>query len=400
MSKIVTLTKLATAACVALSALVLPVVVRAQEPIKIGLMTVDAGPFALYMAHTVDSASFAIESLNAQGGALGRKYELVNQAYNGTPAGAVAAASRLSQQGVSFIMGFNSSATSLAIGPKLAGLNALLFDSTASSDDLIGKGCQQNYFHITGNDTMNINAIRALVKRSGIKTWNLMMPDYATGHDFAKKFSALVADLGGSVGITVFAPLATTDFGGYISQLASKPADGLAVVFPGAGGIAFAKQQKQFGLFANFKSVVSTNFTSELVIDAQGDSTLGVLTPLPYSWDMPGERNAAFVKAWGQRYKRNPSYADADNVQAYELLNAAILKARSTEVGAVRSALSGLKMTTMVGEVEMRAADHQLARSMTVVQVVSAGEGKGEMKLQSVEPPSVVMPSPSPECKM
>ncbi|HEY4069058.1 MAG TPA: ABC transporter substrate-binding protein [Burkholderiaceae bacterium] len=400
MSKHKNLSRLASVASVALSALALPVAGHAEETIKVGLLTVDAGPFALYMSHTQDAAAFAIDYLNAQGGALGRKYELVNQTYNGTPAGAVATVGRLSQQNVAFITGFSSSATALATGPKLASFNALLLDPTAQSDELTGKGCQQNYFRFTINDSMSINALRALVKRSGIKSWSLIMPDYATGHDFAKSFTALVGELGGSVGVTVFAPLATTDFGGYISQLAAKPADGLAVVFPGSGGVAFAKQQKQFALFARFKTVVSANFTSELVIDAQGDSTVGVLTTLPYSWEMPGERNAAFVKAWEQRFKRKPSYADADNFQAYELLNAAITKAKSTDVTAVRTALSGLKTQTVVGDVEMRAGDHQLSRAMTVVQVAGAGEGKGVMKMQTIEPAAVVVPPVSAECRM
>lgn len=388
------------AAAVAVAALALPGAGQAQETIKVGLLTVDSGPFAIYMNHTVEPAVFAVEQLNAQGGALGRKYELVTQAYNGTPAGAVAAVGRLAQQNVSFISGFSSSAVVLAVGPKLAGFNALLIDATGQSDELTQKSCQQNYFRVTANDSMNVNALREIVRKSGLKTWNLMMPDYATGHDFAKNFGAAVADMGGSIGVTVFAPLATTDFGGYISQLVAKPAEGLAVVFPGAGAVALAKQQKQFGLFAKFKMVVSANFTSDLVIDAQGDSTVGVLTPLTYSWEMPGELNATFVKAWEQRHKRKPIYSDADNVQIYALLNAAILKAKSTDVAAVRAALSGLKMTSALGDVEMRAGDHQLSRSMVVAQVVAAGEGKGALKLQSIEPAAVVMPPVSAECKM
>lgn len=388
------------AAAVAVAALALPSVGRAQETIKIGLLTVDSGPFAIYLNQTVEPTVFAIDFINAQGGVLGRKFELVTQAYNGTPAGALAAVGRLAQQNVSFVSGFASSAAGLAIGPKLAGFNALMLDHTAQSDELTQKGCQQNYFRITGNDSMNVNALRGLVKKSGIKTWNLMMPDYATGHDFAKNFGALVAEMGGSVGVSVFAPLATSDFGGYISQLAAKPAEGLAVVFPGAGGIAFAKQQKQFGLFKKFKMVVSANFTSELVLDAQGDSTVGVLTPLMYSWEMPGERNAAFVKAWEQRFKRKPIYSEAEIFQTYELLSTAITKAGTTEIGAVRAALAGLKANTVLGDVEMRAGDHQLSRPMVVVQVVAAGDGKGVMKLQSIEPAASVMPPVSLECKM
>ncbi|MGI4903637.1 MAG: ABC transporter substrate-binding protein, partial [Janthinobacterium lividum] len=355
-------------------------VALAEDTIKIGVITVDTGPMQIYTSHTLDPGKFAIETLNAHGGALGRKYEMVQQGYDGTPAGAIAAVTKLAQQQhISLITGFNTSATSLAVSPRLASLNAILLDPSAQSDDLSGKGCQSNYFHMTINDSMTINSMRAVLKTSGIKTWSLLMPDYSLGHDFARKFTELVQQQGGSVESVVFAPMSTTDFGGYITQLSAKPTEGLAVVFPGAGGIALAKQQKQFGFFSKYKSVVSTAFTSELVIDAQGDSTVGVISTLPYSWQMPGATNAAFVKAFEEHFKRKPNYTDVDNFQAYELLDAAIKKANSTDANAVRAALSGLKATTPLGEVEIRAADHQLLRAMTVVQVTQDGPGKGAM---------------------
>ncbi len=119
----------------------------AQEPIKVGLLNFDSGPFTVFAPFIRDGATFAIETLNEQGGALGRKYELVTQAHSGTPAAALAALSRLvEQQGVLFVAGLSSSSTSLAISPKLAGLNALFLDTTAASDDLTGKNCQANYF--------------------------------------------------------------------------------------------------------------------------------------------------------------------------------------------------------------------------------------------------------------
>ncbi|MGI4813317.1 MAG: ABC transporter substrate-binding protein [Janthinobacterium lividum] len=376
-------------------------VALAEDTIKIGVITVDTGPMQIYTSHTLDPGKFAIETLNAHGGALGRKYEMVQQGYDGTPAGAIAAVTKLAQQQhISLITGFNTSATSLAVSPRLASLNAILLDPSAQSDDLSGKGCQSNYFHMTINDSMTINSMRAVLKTSGIKTWSLLMPDYSLGHDFARKFTELVQQQGGSVESVVFAPMSTTDFGGYITQLSAKPTEGLAVVFPGAGGIALAKQQKQFGFFSKYKSVVSTAFTSELVIDAQGDSTVGVISTLPYSWQMPGATNAAFVKAFEEHFKRKPNYTDVDNFQAYELLDAAIKKANSTDANAVRAALSGLKATTPLGEVEIRAADHQLLRAMTVVQVTQDGPGKGAMTLRSVEAAADVAPPVSAACKM
>ena len=68
---------------------------------------------------------------------------------------------------------------------------------------------------------------------------------------------------------------------------------------------------------------------------------LRVLNGLSYHNTMPGERNAAFVKAYEERNKRKPIYTDADMMVALEMLRAAIIKANSTDVPAVRNALAG-----------------------------------------------------------
>jgi branched-chain amino acid transport system substrate-binding protein len=45
-------------------------------------------------------------------------------------------------------------------------------------------------------------------------------------------------------------------------------------------------------------------------------------------------------------------------------------------VSAVRAALSGLEATTVIGDVEMRAADHQLLRPLIVIQATQAGDSR------------------------
>jgi ABC-type branched-subunit amino acid transport system substrate-binding protein len=373
----------------------------AADTIKVGVTSVDAGPFSFFMAHYTETAKVAVDALNAQGGALGRKYELVLQAHAGTPAAAVAAATRLVQQeGTSFLMGFNSSAMALAVGPKLAGLNAILIDASSTGDDQTGKSCQSNYFRTAGSDGMMMNVLRDVIKKSGGKTWNMIVPDYAMGHDFSKRFNGLIQEQGGTVQTTVFAQMGTNDFGSHITQLSAKPADGLAVIVTGSDGITFAKQQKQFGLFDKFKTVVSASFTNDIAIGAQGDTTVGTYSVQGYSPEMPGDKNAAFVKLFEARNKRPPSFIEADTYLSFEVLHAAIVKAGSTDVAAVRKALAGLKASTIVGDVEMRAADHQLMRPMALVQVEKIGEGKAKLALRTIEPAAALVTPVSPECKL
>src|ERR1700688_2329234 len=91
----------------------------AEETIKLGVVNIDTGPFAVSGAFVNDGATFAVETLNAEGGAQGRKYELFIQNHEGKPASAIEAAKKLvEKKGVSFFTGLNPSGTSLAIEPK------------------------------------------------------------------------------------------------------------------------------------------------------------------------------------------------------------------------------------------------------------------------------------------
>ena len=373
----------------------------AQETVKLGLINFDSGPFAVFAPFIRDGATLAIENLNAKGGVLGRKYELVSQSHGGTPAAALAAANRLvEQQGASIITGLSSSSTSLALAPKLAAMNALFLDTTAASDDLTGKNCQANYFRVGHNDSAFVNSLRSLLKENPAKTWDLYMADYALGHDYAKKFTQLVEENGGKVQKVVFSPPGAPDVGSFISQLLVKPADGLMVLYPGSAGVTLAKQQQPFGLFAKYKTVFSVFSTNEMLIEAQGDTTVGMISAQSYYWSMPGERNAAFVKAFEARFKRKPTFVDADTYVSFELIHQAITNAKSTDVAAVRAALAGLNTATIVGDVEMRAADHQILRSMVVTRAIKAGEGKGDFSVKEIQAMAKVAPAVSTDCKI
>lgn len=374
--------------------------VQAQA-IRLGVVNIEAGPLAVSAGAINEGATLAVEVLNARGGALGRKYELVVQNHDGPPAGAIAAATKLvRQQGVNFFTGLSPSGNSLAVSAKLDELGALYLDATAASDDLTGKACNPNYFRIGITDSSNVQVWRELAVRNGVKTFDLMMADIAAARDASKRFAAVLPSIGGTIQKELYAPLATADHGGNIAQLTPKPAEALVMYLPGGAGIGFAKQQAPFGLFGKYKLVMSASMVNEILIPGQGDTTVDTWSAQSYFWQMPGTANAEFVKTFEARFGRKPSYLAADAYLAFTLLHEAIVKAKSTDVAAVRAALRGLKAETIVGPVEMRAADHQLVRPMVVVQAVRAAPGKGEIALRSVEPAARTTLPPSGDCRM
>ena len=169
----------------------------AQQTIKLGVISIEAGPLAVSAGAINDGAALAVERLNAGGGALGRKYELVIQGHDGPPAGAIAAATKLvRQQGVSFFTGISPSGNSLAVSAKLADLDALYLDATAASDDLTGKNCNPNYFRVGISDSSQVQVWRELAQRHGAKTFDLLMADIAAHDGFVRDATWLVRFVG------------------------------------------------------------------------------------------------------------------------------------------------------------------------------------------------------------
>jgi branched-chain amino acid transport system substrate-binding protein len=376
-------------------------VLAQQQTIKLGVVNIDAGPLAVNAAAIQDGATFAVEVLNAGGGVLGRRYELATQGHEGTPAAAVAAAQKLvEQQGVSFFTSLSPSGNSLALSAKLRDLNAIYLDATAASDDLTGKACNSNYFRIGIPDSSQVLVWKELAQRNNVKTFDLLMSDIAAARDASKQFIAALPSFGGTLQKELYTPLSTSDYGGNISHLQARPAEALIMYLPGSAGINLAKQQAPFGMFGKYKLVMSSSMVNEILISGQGESTVGTWSSQSYLASFPGKANADFVAAFEKRFNKKPAYLAADAYLSFMLLHEAIRKAGSTDVPAVRKALEGLKFSTIVGEVQMRAGDHQLIRPMVVVQAVKTAPGKAEVIIKSVEPAEKVMPAVSSECRM
>jgi branched-chain amino acid transport system substrate-binding protein len=295
----------------------------------------------------------------------------------------------------------DTSAVSPALAAKLSSLNALMIEVYAQADGLTGKGCNPNYFRANVNDSMIMNAVGQFLKDKPVKKWDVIAVDYSSGRDAAAKFQALVKSQGGSIGKVLFTPSGTADFGAKISELGADPAEGLYVTIFGSDAINLAKQQAQFGLFGKYKMVIGNSFIIPQVLPAMGDTTVGVFQTLGFVPGEPGAQAEAFVKAYKEKYNgESPAYTSADQYAAIQLMAAAINKANSTDVAAVRGALAGLKADTVLGAVQVRAEDHQTARPILMNQIVKTADGKAGYEIKAVYPGEALLPPVDPACKM
>ncbi|WP_440640859.1 ABC transporter substrate-binding protein [Bradyrhizobium sp. PUT101] len=374
----------------------------AQESVKVGVLLIDSGPLAGLKESQTNAVNLAIEHVNAAGGVMGKKLEADFITYPGTPDTAVDGATRAIQKnGAVFITGMDTSAVSPALAAKLPALRALMLEVFAQADGLTGKGCSTNLFRVNVSDSIIMGAVKDFLKTQGVKKWDILALDYAAGRDAADKFKTLVAGLGGSVGKVLFTPSGTADFGAKISELGNDPAEGLFVTIFGSDAINLAKQQQQFGLFKKYKMVLGNSFVIPQVLPAMGETVLGVYQPLGFVPGFPGAKAEAFVKAWKEKYNGQlPPYTAADQYAAIELMAAALNKAKSTDVNALRSALEGLKATTVLGDVEIRAGDHQTIRPMAINQIVTGSDSKPTYEIKKIEAGSDIIPAVDPACKM
>ena len=111
-----------------------PMAATAAEPIKIGFPIPLSGPTAVYGEPILKGAQIAIEDINAAGGVLGRKLELLQRDSKANPAEAVRLARELIvRDGVEFLAGTLTSAEAPAVEAWMAGTRPAMTSEPAGA---------------------------------------------------------------------------------------------------------------------------------------------------------------------------------------------------------------------------------------------------------------------------
>lgn len=159
--------------------------------------------------------------------------------------------------------------------------------------------------------------------------------DYAFGWENVGGFQRTFEAAGGQVLQKLWAPIDTTDYGPYITQL-RRDVDAVYVLLVGADIPRFFKQYRDFGLTKKIPIVGGNIMTDEDVLRHMGEEALGVITSHTYSAEEDRPENQRFVKAFRARYNLNPSY------YAESMYTAAMWLDRSLRVTGMPSDKEGL----------------------------------------------------------
>src|SRR5690606_18376590 len=136
--------------------LAMPGIVRAQntDPIRIGHLTPRTGFLGPMGEYAVLGATLAVEEINAAGGVLGRKIELLTEDSVNPQTASTKAQRMVERDKVNALVGEISSASGLAIAQVATRAKTLFMQTGCNSDELRGKNCSRYIFYLETCNTM------------------------------------------------------------------------------------------------------------------------------------------------------------------------------------------------------------------------------------------------------
>jgi branched-chain amino acid transport system substrate-binding protein len=157
--------------------------------------------------------------------------------------------------------------------------------------------------------------------KNGIKTVFSIVADYGPGYDAEAAFSKAFTAAGGQIVGIAKVPLGSLEMGPFVQRAHdAKPEAVFAFVPAGEMGIAFMKTFAERGLAADgIKLITTGDVVSDGVLEAVGDSALGVISSHHYSVAHDSPENKAFVKEWQDVYGAN-TRPDFIGMQAYDTM--------------------------------------------------------------------------------
>jgi branched-chain amino acid transport system substrate-binding protein len=348
-----------------------PLAASAQKPIKVGFPMILSGPGALFGEPASKGAQMFVDEINAKGGVLGRKLELLPRDTKGNADEAVRVSRELIlKENVDFLVGTLTSAEGPAVSVVAKENKVVFIAPIPKTDQLTAPDKLHPYvFRVAANTTMEGRSAAEIVAKWPVTRVATISPDYAYGQDVTKSFVEHLKKVKPSVQIVdqQWPKLGEPDYTPFINaQMAKKP----EAVFSSLWGghfVNFSKQAKPLGYFDAVKYNV-------MAVGEAGSPESTKAMGKDYPVGIWGNSYDAFY--WGEsaahreyteklaKYLKD-EYPSSWAIQGYtgmQFLAEAIKKAGSTDSDKVSKALLGLTIDTPIGKQTIREKDHQANR--------------------------------------
>jgi branched-chain amino acid transport system substrate-binding protein len=374
-------------------------------PIKIGLLEPLSGPVAYIGEGNSAAFRFGADRLNAAGGVLGRKVEIVTADSELKPDVATRRANDLVLgDKVDFLAVNTGSNIAKAVSQVASQSKKIFFSTGTEAAELTGEEFFDTTFRCCLNTDMHSAELAIYFTKLAPQKYTkfyLLNQDYnfgrAAADGFKKKFNK-IKTAGQSIVGDEYHPLQKVqDFAPYITKIM---ASGAEIVMTGDWGQDLRLMLQQ-GAALGWKVKVGNYFLDDpTVVKAVGKPAVGHITADAYLCTLDNAENREFVKAWRARYPdapisyKYPALTSARCANAVLWLGDVIKRVGSVETDKVIKGWEGSKFKTVWGaEVEMRACDHQMLTQGYVAEVLDPEKIPQEIRYFGTEFPYIGKPT-------
>jgi len=304
----------------------------------------------------------ALDEVNAAGGLLGRKVEVIARDDGGKPEEAQRQAIELlSSQGVDILAGGYLSNVGLALADQAQRSKHVFIASEPLSDAIVWDKGNRYTFRLRPSTYMQAAMLVEEAAKMPAKRWATIAPNYEYGQSAVASFRELLKAKRPDVEFVAeqWPVLGKLDAGTVLQAVAQAKPDALFNVTFGADLAKLVREGNQRMLFPKLP-VVSLLSGEPEYLDVLKDETPPGWIVTGYPWDQIDTReHASFAANYYAKYRENPKMGSVVGYATMQAIFAAIRKAGSVDSEKLIRALRGLHFVTPFGATEFRAIDQQ-----------------------------------------
>jgi branched-chain amino acid transport system substrate-binding protein len=323
----------------------------------------------------------AVDEVNAAGGVLGRRIEIVSRDDNGVPGDAVRVAEELlTRERASLLMGTFASNVGLAVADLAKRRQVLFIAAEPLTDKIVWESGNKYTFRLRASTYMQTAMLVPDAVKSGKKRWAIVYPNYEYGQAATATFKQqMQAQAGPGIEfIEQAVPLGKIEPGPVVQALVDARPDAIFSSLFGPDLARFVREGQLRGLFKDRPVFNLLGGEPEYLDPLKDEAPIGwYVTGYPwYSIDTPEHKR--FRDAYQKKFNDYPRLGSVVGYSAVKSAAAALARAGATDSEKLVAAMQDLRVDTPFGPVTYRAIDHQSTMGAYVGRT-DVRDGKGVM---------------------
>ena len=320
----------------------------------------------------VKTQQFLAERFSASNPA-GVKFEIIPVDNKLSPTESLNALKSAIDQGIRYVIQGNGSSVAIPLidainkhNERNPGKEIVFLNEAAVDPDLTNSKCSFWHFRMDADTTMKMEAMTTFIKnQKDVQKVYLLNQNYSHGQQvarYAKEYLARKRPDIQFVGEDLHPLAQVRDFAPYIAKIKASGADTVITGNWGSDLSLLIKAANEGGYTGKFMTYY-TGVTG--TPSALGTTGAGKVFQVAYAHYNMGGAMEVYMRDFKAKF--NDDLYTGSIIRQFELLGAAMAKAKSIDPVKVAFALEGLKVKSAFGgEVEMRKTDHQLQQTLYI----------------------------------